>query len=72
MIYFFNIISGGETIKNINQTCGGYVALSGLPPSNAHEKIFVIRGQPQQIEHAKELINERIGGQGTVVWGTFT
>ncbi|KAG8196147.1 hypothetical protein JTE90_007879 [Oedothorax gibbosus] len=61
---------GGETIKNINQTCGGYVALSGLPPPNAQEKVFIIRGQPQQIEHAKELINERIGGQGNVIQST--
>lgn len=46
---------------------GAYVTLSALPPPNAQEKVFVIRGQPQQIEHAKELINERIGGVGTVV-----
>lgn len=58
---------GGETIKNINQVSGAYVALSALPPPNAQEKVFVIRGQPPQIEHAKELINERIGGVGTVI-----
>ncbi|GFV90972.1 far upstream element-binding protein 2 [Trichonephila clavipes] len=58
---------GGETVKNINQVSGAYVALSALPPPNAQEKVFVIRGQPQQIDHAKELINERIGGMGTVI-----
>ncbi|GIY18651.1 hypothetical protein CDAR_11762 [Caerostris darwini] len=58
---------GGETIKNINQVSGAYVALSALPPPNAQEKVFVIRGQPPQIDHAKELINERIGGMGTVI-----
>ncbi|XP_035222644.1 far upstream element-binding protein 1-like isoform X2 [Stegodyphus dumicola] len=58
---------GGETVKNINQVSGAYVTLSALPPPNAQEKVFVIRGQPPQIEHAKELINERIGGVGTVI-----
>lgn len=64
---YFVFFPGGETIKNINQVSGAYVTLSALPPPNAQEKVFVIRGQPQQIEHAKELINERIGGVGTVV-----
>ncbi|XP_054720897.1 far upstream element-binding protein 1-like isoform X2 [Uloborus diversus] len=58
---------GGETVKNINQVSGAYVTLSALPPPNAQEKVFVIKGQPPQIEHAKDLINERIGGVGTVI-----
>ncbi|XP_042898307.1 far upstream element-binding protein 1 isoform X2 [Parasteatoda tepidariorum] len=58
---------GGDTVKNINQTSGAYVSLSALPPPNSQEKVFVIKGQPQQIEHAKELINERIGGVGNVI-----
>lgn len=61
---------GGETVKSINQQSGAYVTLSALPPPNAQEKVFVVRGNPQQIEHAKELINERIGGVGTVIQTT--
>ncbi|KAL1479554.1 hypothetical protein MTO96_015885 [Rhipicephalus appendiculatus] len=34
----------------------------GHPPPNPVEKVFIIRGNPQQIEHAQQLINERIGG----------
>uniref|UniRef100_T1IUR8 K Homology domain-containing protein n=1 Tax=Strigamia maritima TaxID=126957 RepID=T1IUR8_STRMM len=53
---------GGETIRQINQQSGAHVELSRQPPPNPNEKVFVIRGSQQQIEHAKQLINEKIGG----------
>ncbi|XP_064457553.1 far upstream element-binding protein 1-like isoform X2 [Ornithodoros turicata] len=53
---------GGESIRQINQQSGAHVELSRAPPPNPVEKVFIIRGSPQQIEHAQQLINERIGG----------
>lgn len=53
---------GGEAIRQINQQSGAHVELSRAPPPNPVEKVFIIRGNPQQIEHAQQLINERIGG----------
>ncbi|XP_023233617.1 far upstream element-binding protein 1-like isoform X3 [Centruroides sculpturatus] len=55
---------GGETIRSINQQTGAHVELSRAPPPTPHEKIFIIRGNPQQIEHAQQLISERIGAVG--------
>lgn len=57
---------GGETIRNINQQSGAHVELSKNPPPSPHEKVFCIRGSHQQIEHAQQLINEKINGQGIV------
>ncbi|KAH7985525.1 hypothetical protein HPB52_025586 [Rhipicephalus sanguineus] len=54
---------GGEAIRQINQQSGAHVELSRAPPPNPVEKVFIIRGNPQQIEHAQQLINERIGAQ---------
>lgn len=53
---------GGETIRAINQQTGAHVELSRNPSANPNEKLFVIRGVPNQIEHAKQLINEKVGG----------
>ncbi|GBM54715.1 Far upstream element-binding protein 1 [Araneus ventricosus] len=53
---------GGETVRNINQQSGAHVEIARGAPPNPHEKIFTIRGNPQQIEHAKQLIMERVGG----------
>ncbi|XP_046385653.1 far upstream element-binding protein 2 isoform X2 [Ischnura elegans] len=52
---------GGETIKQINMQTGAHCELDRRPPLNPNEKVFVIRGTPDQIEHAKRLINEKIG-----------
>ncbi|CAG0893004.1 unnamed protein product [Darwinula stevensoni] len=53
---------GGETIKGINQQTGAHCELDRRPPPNPNEKVFVIRGTPDQIEHAKQLIFEKVGG----------
>uniref|UniRef100_A0AAY5ECH3 K Homology domain-containing protein n=1 Tax=Electrophorus electricus TaxID=8005 RepID=A0AAY5ECH3_ELEEL len=54
---------GGETIKNINQQSGAHVELQRNPPPNTdpNVRIFTIRGTPQQMEVARQLIDEKIG-----------
>ncbi|KAM9394313.1 far upstream element-binding protein 2-like [Pholidichthys leucotaenia] len=55
---------GGENIKAINQQTGAFVEISRQPPPNGDPsfKLFIIRGSPQQIDHAKQLIEEKIEG----------
>lgn len=55
---------GGETVKSINQQTGAFVEISRQPPPNGDPnfKLFIIRGSPQQIDHAKQLIEEKIEG----------
>ncbi|KAK3527519.1 hypothetical protein QTP86_024293, partial [Hemibagrus guttatus] len=57
---------GGETIKNINQQSGAHVELQRNPPLNTdpNVRIFSIRGTPQQMEMARQLIDEKIGASG--------
>uniref|UniRef100_A0AAQ4QBR8 K Homology domain-containing protein n=1 Tax=Gasterosteus aculeatus aculeatus TaxID=481459 RepID=A0AAQ4QBR8_GASAC len=55
---------GGENVKSINQQTGAFVEISRQPPPNGDPnfKLFIIRGSPQQIDHAKQLIEEKIEG----------
>ncbi|XP_044288172.1 far upstream element-binding protein 1 [Varanus komodoensis] len=55
---------GGETIKSISQQSGARIELQRNPPPNAdpNMKLFTIRGTPQQIDYARQLIEEKIGG----------
>ncbi|XP_072318897.1 far upstream element-binding protein 2 [Eucyclogobius newberryi] len=55
---------GGETVKAINQQTGAFVEISRQPPPNGDPnfKLFTIRGSPQQIDHAKQLIEDKIEG----------
>uniref|UniRef100_A0A8C2KII9 Far upstream element (FUSE) binding protein 3 n=2 Tax=Cyprinus carpio TaxID=7962 RepID=A0A8C2KII9_CYPCA len=57
---------GGETIKSINQQSGAHVELQRNPPPNTdpNVRIFSIRGSPQQMEMARQLIDEKIGASG--------
>jgi KH domain. len=59
-LFLFAIV-GGETIKQINQQTGAHCELDRRPPPNPNEKVFVIRGSPDQIEQAKRIISEKIG-----------
>ncbi|NXD75003.1 FUBP3 protein, partial [Halcyon senegalensis] len=54
----------GENIKSINQQSGAHVELQRNPPPNTDPgvRIFTIRGVPQQIELARHLIDEKVGG----------
>lgn len=53
---------GGENVKAINQQTGAYVEISRQMPPNGdpNYKLFIIRGSPQEIDHAKQLIEEKI------------
>uniref|UniRef100_A0A6Q2ZM01 K Homology domain-containing protein n=1 Tax=Esox lucius TaxID=8010 RepID=A0A6Q2ZM01_ESOLU len=64
---------GGDTIKNINQQSGAHVELQRNPPPNTdpNVRIFSIRGTPQQMELARQLIDDKIGGSGIVSNGGF-
>lgn len=55
---------GGENVKSINQQTGAFVEISRQPPPNGDPnfKLFTIRGSPQQIDHAKQLIEDKIEG----------
>ncbi|KAM3874265.1 far upstream element-binding protein 3 [Diretmus argenteus] len=57
---------GGETIKNIKEQSRAHVELQRNPPPNTdpNVRIFSIRGTPQQLEKARQLIDERIGAPG--------
>ncbi|KAG9340410.1 hypothetical protein JZ751_021523 [Albula glossodonta] len=57
---------GGENVKAINQQTGAFVEISRqLPPNgDPNFKLFVIRGSPQQIDHAKQLIEDKIEVSG--------
>ncbi|XP_066548243.1 far upstream element-binding protein 1 isoform X4 [Amia ocellicauda] len=55
---------GGETIKSISQQSGARIELQRNPPPNADPslKMFTIRGSHQQIDYARQLVEEKIGG----------
>uniref|UniRef100_A0AAR2IN84 K Homology domain-containing protein n=1 Tax=Pygocentrus nattereri TaxID=42514 RepID=A0AAR2IN84_PYGNA len=55
---------GGETIKGISQQSGARIELQRNPPPNADPniKMFTVRGTPQQIDYARQLVEEKIGG----------
>ncbi len=53
-------MAGGETIREINRQSGAYVELQ-RQPSNPGEKVFTVRGQQSQIQHAIQLICEKAG-----------
>nr|XP_061836000.1 far upstream element-binding protein 3-like isoform X2 [Nerophis lumbriciformis] len=64
---------GGETIKSINQQTGAHVELQRNPPpsTDPNTRIFTIRGSAQQMEHARQLIDDKIGGSGIMSNGGF-
>ncbi|XP_077427529.1 far upstream element-binding protein 2 isoform X2 [Vanacampus margaritifer] len=53
---------GGENVKAINQQTGAFVEMlrEPLPDGDPNYKMFTIRGSPQQIDYAKQLIEEKI------------
>uniref|UniRef100_A0A8C4X1C2 K Homology domain-containing protein n=1 Tax=Eptatretus burgeri TaxID=7764 RepID=A0A8C4X1C2_EPTBU len=59
---------GGETVRNINQQTGAHVELQRNPPPNSDPnfKVFLIRGSPQQIDHARHMIDNIVHGVGHV------
>ncbi|XP_060156284.1 far upstream element-binding protein 3 isoform X5 [Globicephala melas] len=65
---------GGENIKSINQHSGAHVELQRNPPPSTDPslRMFTIRGLPQQIELARHLIDEKVGGASLGAPGAFT
>uniref|UniRef100_A0A8C1NTZ4 Far upstream element-binding protein 1-like n=1 Tax=Cyprinus carpio TaxID=7962 RepID=A0A8C1NTZ4_CYPCA len=60
---------GGETIKNISQQSGARIELQRNPPPNSDPniKIFTVRGSPQQIDYARQLVEEKIGVSAVIL-----
>lgn len=59
--YIFILLVGGETVKQICAESGARVELSREPAPSETEKVFVVRGTPQQIHHAQHLIRIKVG-----------
>ena len=55
---------GGETIKNINASCGVHCEVDKNAPPDARDKNFVIKGPAEGVERAKNMILEKLGGGG--------
>lgn len=55
--------AGGDTIKSINQQSGAHVELQRNPPpsTDPNTRVFTIRGTAQQMEVARQLIDDKIG-----------
>lgn len=57
---------GGETIRALKQQSGCDIELEKAYKSgNPDEKYFIIRGQPDKISYAQQLIMERVDGSTT-------
>ena len=55
---------GGETIRAICAESGAHCQVDKNAPDGAREKNIVIKGRPDSVERAKDLINDKIGGGG--------
>lgn len=54
---------GGDTIRMIKQQSGCDIELDkNATPVDSPEKIFVIRGKPDRIQIAQQMINEKVAG----------
>lgn len=56
----FSFTLGGETIKQINQQTGAHCEIDRRQQANMQEKIFIIKGTPEQIENAKRMFSEKL------------
>ncbi|XP_059618502.1 far upstream element-binding protein 3 [Phlebotomus argentipes] len=61
---------GGDTIKQINQQSGAHCEMDRKAQNNNNEKTFIIRGNPDQIEHARSIISEKIGLDISLIGGS--
>merc|ERR1712029_1243618 len=52
----------GETISAICRESGAHCQLDKFAPEGAREKNIVIKGNPESIERAKQMIYEKVGG----------
>lgn len=69
LISLLQLPTGGETIKGISQQSGARIELQRNPPPNADPniKMFTVRGSHQQIDYARQLVEEKIGVRPLVV-----
>ena len=51
---------GGETIKSINQASGAHCEIDKKAPPDATEKNFIIRGPPENVERARQMVLEKV------------
>lgn len=58
---------GGETIKLINQQSGAFCEMDRGAINPPNEKMFKMKGSSEQIEHARQLISEKIGVEITIL-----
>lgn len=58
---------GGETIKLINQQSGAFCEMDRGAINPPNEKMFKMKGTSEQIEHARQLISEKIGVEITIL-----
>lgn len=58
---------GGETIKLINQQSGAFCEMDRGAINPPSEKMFKMKGTSEQIEHARQLISEKIGVDITIL-----
>lgn len=56
---FSTCLSGGDTIRQLMVQSSCHIELDRGPSPNPHEKIFNIRGNPQQIQLAQQLIRQK-------------
>jgi len=56
---------GGETIRMICSESGAHCQVDKSGPDGSREKTIVIKGRPEAVERAKDMINEKVGGVGT-------
>merc|ERR1719357_2044748 len=62
---------GGETIKSINQASGAHTEIDKNAPPDAREKNFIIRGPPECVDRAKQMVMEKIGLIQGTGYGSF-
>ncbi len=55
---------GGETIKSINQSCGVHCEIDREAPPDARDKNFIVRGSPESVARAKDMILDKVGMGG--------
>jgi len=53
---------GGETIRTICSESGAHCQVDKSAPDGARDKTIVIKGRPEAVERAKEMISDKIGG----------
>lgn len=65
-----SVCAGGETIKSINQQSGAHVELQRNPPpsTDPNTRVFTIRGSAQQMDVARQLIDDKIGVRKPPPW----